>query len=203
MICLLFIGFNRLGHFIYIQEDTFLCGIFKKKKLPDHTSFWRFLNSMGINQSNSILQIISALRERVWELCNIKLNSIHIDIDTTVKTIYGNAEGARVGYNPGNKGEKGLRPIMGFIYETREYVYGYLRSGKTVSGEEFAKYIKNLKKHIPSSIKKVILRADFEFMSGIVCDAAEEPGYNYIFSNRQCEPPFPEKGWYRKKKNLK
>ncbi len=57
-----------------------------------------------------------------------------------------------IGYNPGNKGEKGLRPIMGFIYETKEYVYGYLRSGKTVSGEEFAKYIKDL------SIYQKILR---------------------------------------------
>ncbi len=81
-----------------------------------------------------------------------------------------------------------------------EYVYEYLRSGKTVSGEEFAKYIKDLKKYIPKNIKKVMLRADSEFMSGPVCDAAEEAEYNYIFSNRQCEPPFPEKGWYSKKR---
>ncbi len=45
-----------------------------------------------------------------------------------------------------------------------------------------------------------MLRADSEFMSGPVCDAAEEAGYNYIFSSRQCAPPFPEKGWYQKKR---
>jgi len=50
LIMLLFIGFNRIWHFVYIQLDALLCGIFKVARLPYVTTFWRYVDSMGINQ---------------------------------------------------------------------------------------------------------------------------------------------------------
>jgi hypothetical protein len=47
------------------------------------TTYWRYLNSLGINQGRSLLMVMSALRERVWHLCEIGYETIHIDIDTT------------------------------------------------------------------------------------------------------------------------
>ena len=41
------------------------------------------------NQGKSLLEVMSALRERVWHVCEIEYRRIHIDIDTTVETIYG------------------------------------------------------------------------------------------------------------------
>jgi hypothetical protein len=32
------------------------------------TTFWRYVDSLGINQANAFLNILSALRERVWQL---------------------------------------------------------------------------------------------------------------------------------------
>ena len=61
ILMLLFIGFNRLWHFTYIQLDAMLCGFFRLTKLPVASTFWRYVNSLGINQANSFLDIITLL----------------------------------------------------------------------------------------------------------------------------------------------
>jgi hypothetical protein len=66
---------------------------------------------------------------------------VHIDIDTTVETVYGDIEGARKGHNPTHRGKKGLRPILAFIAETKEYFLGKLRQGTTMSGDEVKTFI--------------------------------------------------------------
>ncbi len=197
IVMLMFIGFNRIWHFVYIRLESMLCGIFKVPKLPAASTYWRYLDSLGINQAQALLRIMSRLREQAWKRCGIKYSHIAIDIDTTVETIYGDQEGGRVGHNPKHRGKKGYRPILCFIEQTREYLYGKLRKGETVSGEETAKVIRTLKNHLPSCVQKVLLRADAEFMSWNSVEAALEEGYDFIFSNKQCEPLFDQQIWYR------
>ena len=197
IVMLMFIGFNRIWHFVYIRLESMLCGIFRVSKLPAASTYWRYLDSLGINQAQAILRIMSRLREEVWKRCGIKYSRIAIDIDTTVETIYGDQEGGRVGHNPKHRGKKGYRPVLCFIEQTREYLYGKLRKGETISGEETAKVIRTLKHYLPSCVQKVLLRADAEFMSWESVEAALDEGYDFIFSNKQCEPPFDQEGWYR------
>ena len=66
ILMLLFIGFNRLWHFTYLRLDAMLCGFFRLTRLPVASTFWRYMDSLGINQANSFLNIMSILRERVW-----------------------------------------------------------------------------------------------------------------------------------------
>ena len=89
---------------------------------------------------------------------------IRINIDTTVKTVYGHQQGARKGHNTQHRGKEGLRPILGFIEETREYLLGKLRKGTTVDGEEVGKFIDSLKPHLPGCVQDVLLRADGELL---------------------------------------
>jgi len=183
ILMLLFIGFNRLWHFTYIRLDAMLCGFFRLTKLPVASTFWRYVDSLGINQANSFLNIISTLRERVWQLCDINYYKIRISIDTTVETIFGNQQGGRKGHNTKYRGKKALRPILCFIDETREYLIGKLRKGQTVSGKE---------------------AAAGEFLSWQSVAACIEAGFDFIIANKGCNPPFDPKGWYRpfKRKNI-
>ena len=84
---------------------------------------------------------------------------------TTVETLYGNQQGGRKGHNTKNRGKKGYRPILCFIYETREYLMGKLRKGDTVSGKEAAAFEAKTQAHIPGCVQEVLLRADGEFFS--------------------------------------
>ena len=86
---LLFIGFNRLWHFTYIRLDAIICGFFQLTRLPSASTFWRYTDSLGINQVQSLLKIMSVLRERVWQLCGFTYEKIHLSTDTTVETLYG------------------------------------------------------------------------------------------------------------------
>jgi hypothetical protein len=65
LLMLLFIGFNRIWHFTYIRLDAMLCGFFRLQRLPVASTFWRYVDSMGLNQGQSLIKITSILRERV------------------------------------------------------------------------------------------------------------------------------------------
>jgi len=197
ILMLLFIGFNRLWHFTYIRLDAMLCGFFRLTKLPVASTFWRYVDSLGINQANSFLKIISTLRERVWQLCDIEYGRIRISIDTTVETIFGNQQGGRKGHNTKYRGKKALRPILCFIDETREYLIGKLRKGQTVSGKEAADFIKKIQDHLPGCVQQVLLRADGEFLSWSSVAACMESGFDFIIANKGCDPPFDPNSWYR------
>ncbi|MBI3578124.1 MAG: IS1380 family transposase [Ignavibacteriales bacterium] len=201
LLLLLFIGFNRVGHFIYIQLDAMLCSIFNVCKLSDASTWWRYVDSLGINQGKSLLRVMSALRERVWHLCEIRHATIHIDIDATVATIYGGQQGGRKGHNTQHRGKKGYRPVLCFIAETREYFAGKLRVGETIGGEEAATLIRNLKNYLPGCVTRVILRGDGELLSGESVTAAVAEGYQFIFGNKSCAPEFDPAQWYKAKKN--
>jgi len=200
IIMLLFIGFNRIWHFLYIRIDPMVCSIFNVLKLPYVTTYWRYVDSLGINQGKSLLEVMSALRERVWQLCGISYRSIHINIDTTVETIYGNQQGGRKGHNTKNRGKEGLRPVLCFIEETREYFTGKLRAGKTIGGEEVAALILSFKKYLPGCVQRVLIRGDGEFISWEAVKAAKEEGYDFIFGNKACNPPFEASWWYKASK---
>ena len=197
ILMLLFIGFNRIWHFVYVRLDAMLCGFFKLTRLPAASTFWRYVDSLGINQANSILKITGILRERVWQLCGLQYGRIRINIDTTVKTVYGNQQGARKGHNTQHRGKLGLRPILGFIEETREYLVGKLRKGATVSGQETAAFIADIQNHLPGCVREVLLRADGEFLSWESVQAAMAAGFDFIIANRGCTPVFDPGSWYR------
>ncbi len=199
-VMLLFIGFNRVWHFIYIQLDSMLCSIFNTLKLPNASTYWRYVNSLGINEGQSLLKVMSALRERVWHLCEIDFESIHIDIDTTVETIYGNQQGGRKRHNTYNRGKEAFRPVLCFIEETREYIAGKLRVGETMGGVEVAAQIRSFKKYLPDCVKHVIIRGDGEFISWESVKVAITESYDYIFGNKSCTPSFDASKWYKVRK---
>jgi hypothetical protein len=197
ILMLLFIGFNRIWHFVYVRLDVMLCGFFRVSRLPAASTYWRYLDSLGINQATSVLKLADMLRERVWQLCGLQYGRIRINIDTTVKTVFGNQQGARKGHNTQHRGKLGLRPLLAFIEETREYLVGKLRKGVTVSGQEAAAFIADIQNHLPGCVREVLLRADGEFLSWESVQAALSAGFDFIIANRGCTPVFDPGSWYR------
>ena len=72
---------------------------------------------------------------------NIQSGTVTLDTDTTVQTLYGNQMGGRKGYNPKHKGKRSYQPMLIFIAETREYLWGGLRNGDRPSGKEIARHL--------------------------------------------------------------
>ena len=96
------------------------------------------LASLHMGIARQLLVVEKCMRERVWAAANVQLETLTIDTDTTVHTLFGNQMGARKGYNPKNKCKKSYQPIPSFIAETREYAAGALRNGDRPDGREIA-----------------------------------------------------------------
>lgn len=197
LLMLLFIGFNRVGHVLYVRRDPALCGVLGVTILPAVSTFWRYVSSLGLNQSRSLLELGAALRCRVWQICGLNLKSVRIDIDTTVATVYGDIDGSRKGHNTKHRGKKGLRPVLCFIAQTREYLCGTMRRGTTMANREVARLIRSFDRYLPGCVKHILVSADGEFIGEEAIQACEEKGYQFIFANKVCTPDFPETGWYR------
>jgi hypothetical protein len=87
ILMLLFIGFQRLGHLVYGQRDPMRCGILRVAALPVVSTFWRYLKSLGINQSGSLLNLGATVRQKVWDLSELCSQEVSVPIDTTVRTV--------------------------------------------------------------------------------------------------------------------
>jgi len=197
ILLLLFIGFQRLGHFAYVRADPMVCGVLRVAVLPAVTTFWRYLRSLTIVQSAALLRLNGALRATVWALCAYRPTRVTVNIDTTVSTVYGAIEGARKGHNPKHRGKKGLRPVLCFLAETREYLCGTQRRGETITNREVTRQIRQFRKLLPAYVQGVRVHGDGEFIGWESVKACVDERFQFTFGNKRCAPPFPEDGWYR------
>ena len=183
MIYLIYMGYKRLAHFMYLHDDDFFKRILGIATLPVQSTFWRFLNRRLHKHNERQLQMVNfKARELIWKLANVKLKEIHIDVDPTTETVYGKHDGARKGYNPRERGKKGFRPIAASISETNELIACKFRIGKTVSGEEFADFLDLLFRNLPSCVEKATVRGDSELFSKEVIHKIEEYNHHYIIA---------------------
>ncbi len=90
----LYVGFARLNQLRFIARDTLLTGILKVTRLPPQSTLWRFLASLHLNVAQQMLSVQRRMRERVWAAAHVKLETVTLDTDTTVHTLYGRQMGA-------------------------------------------------------------------------------------------------------------
>lgn len=180
-----YVGFHRLNQMRFIAQDPVLTGILGVKQLPPQSTLWRFLAGLHINVAGQILKIQQRFRQRVWDAANVRLETVTLDTDTTVHTVYGKQMGARKGYNPKNRGKLSYQPILTFMAETREYIWGDLHSGDRHSGKEIASHIDQVVGALPEGVKTIHARADSGFYCWESIEAYERRGCAYIVCARK------------------
>src|SRR6266481_5060934 len=181
----LYVGFPRLNQLRFIAADPMLTGILKEPRLPPQSTLWRFLASLHLNVAVQILLIQQAMRQRVWQAANVKLEAVTLDTDTTVHTLYGDQMGGRKSYNPKNKGKKSYQPMLTFIAETREYLWGELRNGDRPTGKQIYDHLKNAIAALPSGIEEISARADSGFYCAEAVEAYEEGNCGFVIVARK------------------
>jgi hypothetical protein len=169
----------------FIARDPIVTGILKVTHLPVQSTFWRFVNALHLNVARQILTIMRIMRERVWAAANVKLEVVTIDTDTTVHTLYGKQMGGRKSYNPKNKGKKSYQPMLTFIAETREYVWGELRNGDRPTGKQIRDHIRNVRVALPPGVKQIYGRSDSGFYCREAVEGYEEFNCRFVISARK------------------
>src|ERR1039457_2054671 len=124
------------------------------------------------------LKVLSAIERcrtaALWEAANVKLEVVTLDTDTTVQTLYRQQMGGRKRYNPKNKGRRSYQPMLTFIAETREYVWGELRNGDRPTGKQIGEHLRNVCAALPPGVQRIYGRADSGFYCREAVEAYEE-----------------------------
>src|SRR3989449_1504281 len=181
----IYVGFARLNQLRYIARDALLVGILKVPHLPPQCTLWRFLASLHVGIARQIQSIQRQIRERVWAAANVRLKSVTVDTDTTVHTLYGKQMGGRKSYNPKNKGKKSYQPILTFLAETREYIWGELRNGDRPTGQQIARHLQSVFAALPRCVVKIFARADAGFYCWEAVQAYEKGQVSFIMVARK------------------
>jgi hypothetical protein len=185
MVLAIYVGFSRLNHIRFVAKDPMLTRILKVFELPGQSTFWRFLASLHLVVAGQLLQVQRILRQRVWTAANVRLSSITLDSDTTVHTLYGKQMGARKSYNPKNKGKKSYQPILTFIAETREYIWGELRNGDRPDGKQIARHLAAVFAAVPGCVQEIFARVDAGFYCWEAVEAYEKGKAQFILVARK------------------
>jgi hypothetical protein len=96
-------------------------------------------------------------------LQHLDVKVVHVDIDTTVETVFGRQDGAELGYNPRYHGRPSYHPLLAFLAETGSCVGALLRPGNTALGGGDADLIGHYVRRVMARVSKgcrVVARID-------------------------------------------
>ena len=139
------LGKERISHFEDIEEETMLKRFFGWKKLPDYTTYYNDLKRFKEKEELKGFQVTNELlTKRVL----VDQKRVILDFDSSVNTVYGNQEGAEVGYNSHNPGKKSFHPL--YVYEgiSRLCLYAELRNGKAYTSYGMIDAARESLKHV-------------------------------------------------------
>lgn len=178
----IWVGANRFAHSGWLRYDKVLKEIFGWKEAPSQSTYSRFFSKFSWKTNN---EIFVALQQ--WFFESIKIESITVDLDSTVMTRYGEQDGSKVGYNPQKRGRSSHHPLIAFMAETRMVINAWLRPGNTVALSNVKGFLEETLE-ILSKIKIGLVRADSGFYADKFLRYFEERQINYIVAVKFFKP---------------
>ena len=171
-------GVKHISHMVILRSDTALRSLFKWEKFPDDTTMGRIFRLFAPKHCKELSEVESMARNKVWG--KKWFGRITLDMDSTVRGVYGSQEGAAKGYNNKKKGQKSYHPLLCFIAETRECLHNWFRTGNAYSANGSVEFMKECFAKLPKRIWKIDVRADSAFFNGALFDFIEEKGSQYL-----------------------
>ena len=114
--------------------------------------------------------------------------SIIFDLDSTVLTLYGKQELARIGYNPSKPGRVSYHPLLCFNGLTKDYWHGELRSGDTHTSTGAIEILESSFAKMPASVKTAKIRADRGFFNHKIIETIESYKAKFIIVAKATRP---------------
>jgi hypothetical protein len=173
-----FAGINRLQRIAVFTHDALVKVLLGLETGLNKDVISTRLKELG--QAGAILLQEHLFRLTTKWLTQGKLERITLDADSTVKTVYGNQQGAEKGYNHEKQGAKSYHPILAFISEMKLVVNSWFRCGSAYTSNGIVEFIKQTKALLPSHIKQVFFRADSGFFNGALFDLLESFNWTYL-----------------------
>jgi len=173
-----FAGINRLKRIAAFTHDALVKALLNLETGLNKDVISTRLKQLG--QAGAVM-----LQEHLFKLTTNwltqnEIERITLDADSTVKTVYGNQQGAEKGFNPKKRGAKSYHPVLAFISELKLVVNSWFRCGSAYTSNGICEFIKQTKALLPPNIKDVFFRADSGFFNGALFNLLESYHWTYL-----------------------
>ena len=190
-------GHKRYSHVTAIRCDGVNPGLLGMGKVISEDALRRALTA--IPQAEGVAWLDGHLSESVMPLLDAPWI---LDIDTTVKPLYGKQEGAVVSYNPRKPGRPSHSYHTYLMAGLRLVVGAEVKAGNQHSGSHSLPGLLKILDELPANRKPKIVRGDCGFGSDTFMVALEERQQPYLFKlrlsknvKRHIERIFWDAGW--------
>ena len=173
-------GHTRYAHMSTIRTDKVNPELLRMKKIVSDDSVRRGLKS--ISKEEGYAWLTEALKKSYWEILNIPWV---LDVDTTVKCLYGHQEGAVVGYNPKKPGRPSHTYHSYMIAAIRMILEVEVMAGNESSASHTLPGLFEWLDSVPLEKRPQFIRGDCNFGTDRVMTACETRDQAYLFKLKQ------------------
>ena len=173
-------GQHRYAHLSALRFDLVNPGLLGMTKVVSEDSARRYLSAMTDEQSQKWLR--GQLRECYAPLL---LEQWVLDVDTTIKPIYGHQEAAKVGYNPTKPGRPSLAYHSYFIGSLRVCLDVEVEAGDQSAAKHGHEALWRLIDELPAEQRPAFIRGDLAYGEEKLMSACEQREQDFLFKLRQ------------------
>jgi len=166
---------KRNGVFRYLTGLT---------RYPDSTTLRRFLIRFAGEGLNAFLRLHDVLRAQMLSSSSRAI----LDLDSTVLTVYGRQEGARIGYNPKKRGRPSYQPLLCFEGRTRDLWEASFHPGNVHPASVCIDLLKKAFVKLPPSVRDTRVRADSAFYNHEIVNFLKERRAFFTIAARLTQP---------------
>ena len=164
-------GMNRLTKIETFTMDPLVRHLLSVKDKLDIDTIRYHSKKFGMKQNTELTDISGLLSAKVHS--KLGTSKDILDLDSSVKTVYGKPEGARKGFNSKNKGKRSYHPQFAFLNSTKECILAWLRPGDTHSANNASEFLKQALSIIPKGIVSLVVRGDSGYFDGKLISVVE------------------------------
>jgi hypothetical protein len=177
-------GHNRYTHVTALRNDTVNPPLLGMKKVVSEDSLRRAFEDQPAQpietwQRKHLLLSYEPLLQEEWIL----------DIDTTVKTVYGHQQGAQAGYNPHKKGRPSHVYHTFFMGAARLVLDVEVQPGKQTAAHHSLPGLWRMVDERPKGSRPWLIRGDCAFGQDHLMCQAESRNQDYLFKLRLTRKP--------------
>jgi hypothetical protein len=173
-----FCGINRICKIASFTGDGLVRALLKLDKAINENAISAALKRLGQGGARKLQMLLLTKNARWLEVSG--LESITLDADSTVKSVFGNQQGAAKGFNTTKKGAKSYHPLLVFVSEMKLLYHTWFRTGSAYTANGIVDFLKEVEASLPKNITKVFFRADSGFFSGKLFDLLESFDWDYL-----------------------
>ncbi len=154
---------------------------------PDPTALRRFLRRFALRGLPKLRRLHDYFLARLCQRPQ-SLRRVLFDLDSTVLTLYGHQEKARIGYNPRKRGRPSYHPLVCFEGQTRDFWHGELRAGDAAPAVGTVWLLQACFAKLPATVRQIRVRADAGFYDYKIVRTIEAHRGKFVIVARLTKP---------------